>query len=400
MYPFLLEAYERLLDLTNLNFKRFLFDSFKPGRLTALIGPRGAGKTTLLLQWIKSYADTKTAFYFAADSVYFQQMRLLEFVDQLYHLEGYRIFFIDEIHKYKNWNQEIKNLYDAFPDIKIVFSGSSQLELTQGSYDLSRRVSVYHLPGLSFREYLHFTQQSYFDPISLDELLLHPKKLHSLATVTKIAGHFKKYLRCGYYPFVVEVEQTHDERVLRIIDKIIFEDIPNYFDLKTNHLYLFKKILGFLASISPGDINIHTIAQNMQIAHQTLAHYLSILSQVGLIQMVYPFEGGNQYLRKPQKIFLHNTSLLQACQKLVGEPVTVGTVRELYFLQALRDAQHEVFYAKPGDFRTQKHIFEIGGKNKKGKQIAEIKTPAFLVKDDILLSSHHAIPLMYFGFLY
>lgn len=401
MDDFLHQAYLRLLDNTALSFKRYLYDRFQPGRLTGLLGPRGVGKTTLLLQYIKeNLTDSQSAFYFSADSVYFRQSTLVKFINDLYNLEGYRLFFIDEIHKYANWNQELKNLYDAFPDIKIIYSGSSTLELIKGSHDLSRRVKIYHLPGLSFREYLHFTTHRDTPSLTLVDLWQNHTKINRLSAIDKLMGHFKKYLAYGYYPFAFEDPYSYYERIMQIIDKIIFEDIPNYFDLKTHNLYLFKKILGYLSSIPPGEVNTHNIAQNMQISHQTISHYLNILSEVGLVRMIYPFETGNQYLRKPEKIFLHNTTLLSAFEQFIGEGVNKGTLRELYFVQAMQDARQTIFYSKQGDYRSKNIIFEIGGKNKTTKQITKAPLPAVLVKDDILTASKNIIPLLFFGFLY
>ncbi len=401
MDSFLQETFERLLNNTDLSFKRYLYHQFKPGRLTGLIGARGVGKTTLMLQYIKEVlARDQRVFYFSADSIYFQQSTLLGFINDLYRLEGYRIFFIDEIHHYANWNQELKNIYDAFPDIQVIYSGSSTLELVKGSHDLSRRATLYHLHGMSFREYLNFSEQCNETPISFDELLENPKQFNRLGQIDTILGHFKQYLATGYYPFIFEDPHTYYERVVRIIDKIIFEDIPNSFDLKTHNLHVFKKILSFLATIPPGEVNTHNIAKNMNVSDQTITNYLTILQSVGLIEMIYPIEGGNQYLRKPQKIFLHNTTLLYTLQQFVGEPLSQGTLRELYFIQTLRDANQPVYYSQQADYRTKNVIFEVGGKNKPAKQIANATTPAFLVKDDILVASQHVIPLLYFGFTY
>ncbi len=401
MDAFLNQTFERLLDRTSLSFTRYLYDDFKPSRLTGLIGPRGVGKTTLMLQYIKkNLAQDKKVFYFSADSIYFRQMTLLEFINEQYNLEGHRIFFIDEIHQYANWNQELKNLYDAFPDIKIIYSGSSKLELMKGSHDLSRRVKLYHLPGMSFREYFNFVTKNKIAPIDLSALLKHPKEFNALGQLDTVMGHFKKYLQTGYYPFIFEDPHTYYERVMRIITKIIFEDIPNYFDLKTHNLHLFQKILSYLATIPPGEVNTNNIAKNMNVAHQTIFNYLNILEDVGLIQMIYPFEGGNQYLRKPQKIFLQNTTLLYTLQELVGENLHKGTLRELYFIQALRDANKKVYYSKHADYRTKENIFEIGGKNKTAKQITNLEMPAMLVKDDLLVAGQQIIPLMFLGFAY
>ncbi len=401
MDAFLQQTFERLLAITDLSFKRYLYDSFQLSRLTGIIGPRGVGKTTLMLQYIKEkLAKDQKVFYFSADAIYFRQSTLVEFINDLYNLEGHRFFFIDEIHKYANWEQELKNLYDAFPDIKIVYSGSSMLELVKGSHDLSRRAKLYHLSGMSFREYLNFSQKNDLKAIKLSKLLSNPQNFNELGAINTVIGHFKKYLAAGYYPFFFEDTHTYYERVMRVIEKIIFVDIPSYFDLKTHNLHLFKKILSYLSNIPPGEVNTNNIAKNMQVAHQTVFNYLTILESVGLIQIIYPFEGGNQYLRKPQKIFLHNTTLFYTLQQAFGDTANQGTLRELYFIQALRDANQKIYYSKQADYRTKTHIFEIGGKNKTTKQIANLEIPAFLVKDDILVASKQTIPLWFFGLIY
>lgn len=399
MKDLLKESYERLIAHVQLDVKRGLYSHFKPGRLTGLVGPRGVGKTTLMLQYIKEhlYQEGKT-FYFSADAVYFHQSTLLEFIDDLYKYEGYRIFFIDEIHQYKNWNQELKNIYDSFPDVKVLFSGSSMLELLAGSYDLSRRINTYRLPGLSFREYLHFSRELEISPISFEKLVADPRNFSNFSQIDTVLGHFKTYLEVGYYPFIFEDPSTYYERVSAIINKIIFEDIPNCFDLKTANLHLFKKLLGCLASIPPGEVNSNSIARNIGIAHQTVENYLHVLASLGLINMIFPYEGGGQLLRKPKKIFIHNTTLLHALQSYIGKGIQKGNVRELYFLQALRDANLNVYYSKQGDYRVGDHLFEIGGKNKKGKQLQGLE--GTLVKDDILLPSKNVIPLFYMGFLH
>lgn len=400
MIDLLKEAFERLIDLADLSTKRILFDRFIPKRLTGLIGPRGVGKTTLMLQYIKENQHQKERiFYFSADSVYFRQTTLLEFVDQLYKFEGYRLFFIDEIHQYKNWTQELKNIYDSYPNIQLVFSGSSMLDLLKGSHDLSRRVNIYHLPGLSFREYLLFAQNLKIPVAPFKELIASPKDFTHFGHIDTVLGHFRTYLEKGYYPFFFEDPQTYSERIMQIVSKIIFEDIPNCFDLKTANLHLFKQLLGYLASIPPGEANTNNIARNIGLAHQTVEHYLHILDQVGLITLVYPVEGGGQYLRKPKKIFIHNTNLLHTLNSLVGSDMNQGNLRELFFVQALRDAEKPLFYSKQGDFRVENQIFEIGGKNKTVKQLQSAELPGMIVKDDVLYPGQNAIPLFYFGFI-
>ena len=403
MFRFITATYHRLIDNLTSSQTRYLYSSFNlNNRLTGLVGARGVGKTTLLLQYIKKelYKEGK-CFYFSADLVYFQQINLLNFVSDLHLIEGYQTICIDEIHKYHGWNQELKNLYDSFPNLKIIFSGSSQLDLVEGSHDLSRRAKLYRLQGLSFREYLNFSLGFHLKPFSFEEIINEPQScLNKLKDVEKILPHFNQYLKNGYYPFVFEDPQSYYEKISRVIEKTIFEDIANYYNLKTPNLHYFKQLLTYLASIPPGDLNAHNLSKNLGIDHKTVEHYLAILASVGLIRQMRPYEGGSVGMRKPSKILLNNTNLIHTIQQYLGNGVSKGMERELFFVQSLQNAGIEIFYSKQADYRTNKYIFEIGGKNKTKTQLKEIKEPSYLVKDDILQSLQGEIPLFLFGFLY
>lgn len=403
MFRFITETFHRLIEGLSISQTRYLYPSFDlRNRLTGLIGPRGVGKTTLMLQYIKNelLKDGK-CFYFSADLVYFQQTTLLAFVSDLHLVEGYKVIFIDEIHKYQGWNQELKNIYDAFPSLKIVFSGSSMLDLVKGSHDLSRRAKLYYLHGLSFREYLNFSLDLHLQPIGLQDLLEDTAtSLKQLKGVDRILPHFGDYLKNGYYPFVFEDPHSYYERVSRVIDKTIFEDVATYYNLKTPNLQYFKKLLTYLASIPPGELNLHSLAKNLGIDHKTVEHYVTILASVGLIREMRPYEGGGPRLRKPSKILLNNTNLIYTMQQYLGQQPSKGMERELFFLQSLQNAGIEIFYSKQADYRTREALFEIGGKNKTREQLKGLKEPSYLVKDDIIHSLKGEIPLFLFGFLY
>lgn len=403
MFRFITATFHRLIDELSISHTRYLYPSFNlNNRLTGLIGPRGVGKTTMLLQYIKNelYKEGK-CFYFSADLIYFQNSSLLEFVSDLHQIEGYQVIFIDEIHKYHGWNQELKNLYDAFPSLKIVFSGSSMLDLIGGSHDLSRRAKLYRLHGLSFREYLNITLNLSLESIPFKIILNETKSaLDKLKEISRILPHFETYLKQGYYPFVFEDPHSYYEKISRVIEKTIFEDIANYYNLKTPNLQYFKRILTYQASIPPGDLNIHNLAKNLGIDHKTAEHYIFILASVGLIRELRPYEGGSPGLRKPSKILLNNTTLMHTMQQYLGLPISKGMERELFFAQSLQNAEIDLFYSKQADYRTREVIFEIGGKNKTRQQLKDLPEPSFLVKDDILYSLKGEIPLLLFGFLY
>jgi predicted AAA+ superfamily ATPase len=394
--------YQRLLRDVTLEHYRFIYEQFNlDDRLTGLVGPRGAGKTTLLLQFIKNhYPDSSQVFYFSADHIYFEKVTLYEFIEDLYLSEHVTTFFIDEIHQYHHWSQEIKNIYDGFPGIKIVFSGSSSLELIKGGYDLSRRAKMFYLPGMSFREYLNMTTNSHISSISFHDLMNnHQQYDQFLSEFPRINGCFNDYLRQGFYPFYRENPLSYYEKILDIIDKTIQEDIANFYKLKTANLHHFKKILSFLTSVPPGSVSVHNLSKNLGIDDKTVTNYLNILSETGLINLIYPAESGNQGLRRPEKIFLNNTNLQYAIEGNISSKVEVGTIRELFFIQALTHAGKKIFHSKQGDFSVDDYTFEIGGKNKTSKQIRDIEK-SFLVKADILISRRREIPLMLMGFLY
>lgn len=398
MFRFITETFHRLIEEVSFPHTRYLYPHFATtNRLTGLVGARGVGKTTMLLQYIKNelIKDGK-CFYFSADLIYFQQLSLLQFVSDLHQKEGYKIIFIDEIHKYAGWGQELKNIYDSFPSLKIVFSGSSTLDLVKGSYDLSRRAKLYKLEGLSFREYLNFSMGLNLQPICFSDLL----QGRFLEKIPKILTHLEDYLNRGYYPFVFEDSHSYHEKISRVIEKTIFEDIANYYNLKTPNLHYFKRILSYLASIPPGDVSIHNLSKSLEIDHKTTEHYLAILIAVGLVRELRPYEGGSGGLRKSAKFFLGNTTLMHTMQQYVGQPLSKGTERELFFLQSLESAGIDLFYSSIGDYQTRDTLFEIGGKSKTRRQLKKAELPAYLVKDDILCPLKQEIPLFYSGFLY
>lgn len=400
---FLWQTYHRLIAEINITHKRFLYSQLNLNhRLTGIIGARGVGKTTLLLQYIKEHLYSQNnAFYFSADSIYFNSTSILEYIEQLYHIQGITIFFIDEIHKYKNWSQELKNIYDAFPAIKIVFSGSSSIDLIEGTYDLSRRAKLLYLPGLSFREYLNFKTGSQFEAVDFQELVdTHQKIATRLSSLATISQHFKEYIEFGYYPIVFENRDDLYQALANVIEKTIYDDIASFYNLKTENLSHFKRIINFLATIPPGKVNSNNIAKNLHIDNKTAAHYLEILSRSGMIRVLFASAHGNQILRKPEKIYLDNTTLLSAVNVLLSTKSDLGTARELVFLQLMDGAKLPVFYSEIGDFAINEIVFEIGGKNKTGQQLKECDGKKIVVKDNILIGTKNEIPLYLFGFLY
>jgi len=396
-------TYRRLLNANNYPAERYLFKQFNlSSRLTGLVGPRGTGKTTMLLQYIKQkLPDPQQAIYVSLDSIFFSNTLLINFVEELHETEGVQFFFLDEIHKYPNWNQELKNIYDSYPNIKIVFSGSSSLDLIKGGYDLSRRGHIFRIGGMSFREYLYLKFGKEFPPLSLEQVLAGTaKEIEEIAAYPKIRGHFANYIEHGYYPFIFEGIDTYHQKILNVIDKTIFDDIANFYPLKTENLPNFKKIMAYLATIPPGELNRNNIAKHIGLDNKTVQNYLQILKETGLVRLVATDKSGSAILKTTEKIYLDNPNMYRAISGEIGHPCKKGTVREIFFISMIENSGHKIFYSKIGDFSVNGINFEIGGKGKSKKQIKADLKHSYLVKDDILYGGKYDIPLFLFGFLY
>lgn len=394
--------YGLLKDIQPKQHRRYLYAELNlKNRLLGIVGARGVGKTTLMLQYILDNFPAPMraeVLYFSADHIYFTNNTLVKFVHDAYFDDRVKYFFIDEIHKYKNWDQELKNIYDSYPEIKIMFSGSSSIDLIKGTYDLSRRAILKNLAGLSFREYLNFKMNAHYEVIKADDILANYQQLdNKFVEIENLKYHFKNYLSRGYYPFVFTEEEGYYERINQIVDKTIYEDIANFYKLKTENLHYLRKIISYLSTIPPGEVNTNNLARYLAIDNKTAFHYLHILSEAGLVRLIYPQVKGNQLLRKVEKIFLNNTTLQHAVNEQVSSTIEKGTIRELFFIQSLQDAGVDVYYNKQGNFLALDTIFEIGGKN---KTMHQISAQDILVKDDILMSGHRVIPLYYWGFCY
>ena len=398
----IISTYRRLLKSTNYNTHRYLFTTFNMNsRLTGLVGPRGTGKTTLLLQFIKEKIDIKGSIYVSLDNIYFTQTKLIDLVDDLYEINGIRNFFFDEVHKYPKWNQELKNIYDSYPNINIVFSGSSSMDLIKGTYDLSRRGKLFKLGGMSFREYLEFRLDINLRNYNLNEILENPDPLiEEISGIERIKGHFLEYLDSGYYPFFFEDEENYHQKIMNIIDKTIYEDISNYYRLNTENLVNFRKILSYLATIPPGQLNRNSISKHIGLDNKTIENYLNILNETGLVCMIKENKAGSGLLKTTEKIYLDNSNLYKTIIQEIGFEYRKGTVREIFFIKMLQNSGEKVYYSRIGDFRVRDYNFEIGGKGKQKKQIKENLQNSYLVKDDIIYATGNEIPLYLFGFLY
>ena len=313
-----------------------------------------------------------------------------------------RILCIDEIHKYPNWAQELKNIYDKHRQLKIIFSGSSSVDLIKEKYDLSRRAVLRHLPGLSFREFLEMKLEQKFPVLTLAQIIDGKKTaIKSIAKTPRLLALFQEYLRVGYYPLFREFSEPRDmhEALEGVIDKIIHVDIAAYYSLKTSTLPVFRKILYFIHTATPASININSIAKSVTKDHTDVANYLEMMKDAGLLRFLLIDKMGHALIRNAEKVYLNNTNLAYTLERATGKKAGTGQMRELFFVASLENARLKPFYSKNGDVKCADTVFEIGGAGKDMTQIKDVKN-AYVVSDDILFWNNKKLPLYLFGFLY
>lgn len=386
----LYQKFEILLQNTSTEFKRYLYNKIAwDSRLVGVVGPRGVGKTTMILQYIKENLDSRKALYASADDLYFSDNRLYDLADNFYKSAG-EYLFIDEIHKYPDWSRELKNIYDSFPTLKVVFTGSSILDILKGSSDLSRRALIYNLQGLSFREYLKLFHNYEYRSYSLEEIVNNDVKLTDIKHPLPL---FKDYLKRGYYPFTLEDEV--DIRLGQVVVQTLEVDIPQYANLNVGTSRKLKHLLSIIAESVPFKPNFSKISQIINVSRNSLDDYFSYMEKAGLIGQLRNEFAGLRGLGKVEKVYLDNTNIIY---NLVGDKSNSGNVRETFFFNQMR-LYNKIKSSKKSDFIVDEYTFEVGGKSKQQKQI-EQDGKSFIVKDDIEFGYLNVIPLWAFGFNY
>jgi len=376
-------------------FKRYLYASINwRQRLIGIVGSRGVGKTTLMLQYyLENFNTPEDCLYISADNVNTAAAGLFNLAEEFFNLGG-KTLLIDEVHKYPNWQRELKNIYDSFPSKRVIFSGSSSIHILRGKADLSRRAVYYNLSGLSFREFLNMRDAKSFKPLSFDEILKnHVKIAGSISADFPILRRFKDYLKFGYYPFFNEGIEEFTAKLSNVVEKIFYEDIPLLFNVRPSTIHSLKKLFYLVATSQPFTPNISRISSQLGISKEYIYAYIDELEKAGLFMLLYPKEKGFKLLRKPQKIYLECPSLFYLVEEEKGFLAEKGSVREAFFVN---QASHAVnlYSSQNADFVDDKNrLFEIGGRNKKASD-------CFIVSDDINVGFKNKIPLWLFGFLY
>ncbi|GHU62025.1 ATPase AAA [Bacteroidia bacterium] len=310
---------------------------------------------------------------------------------------GGKYLFLDEIHKYPNWSVELKNIYDDFPDLKVVFTGSSMLEILNSKADLSRRAVVYYMQGLSFRKYLNMNLKTDFEIINLTDLLQNQREFSSMIlNKIKPLEHFPAYLKHGYYPFYTEAPMLYYHRIEETLNMVLEIELPLLRGVEVAYIKKLKQLLQIIAESVPFIPNVSKLSQRIGVERITFTNYLYHLSEAGLTKHLYKDADGVNKLQKPDKIYLENSNISYA---LVAANTDIGNIRETFFLNQL-SFKNRVEYVNKGDFMVNdKFTFEVGGKSKNDEQIKNIKN-SFVVADNIEYGFQNKIPLWLFGFLY
>lgn len=396
----LIVRYKRLLAATPTTYIRSLADAINwDSRLIAIRGARGVGKTTLMLQYLKLHYgdDTRSALYASLDSVYFTRHSLIDLAEQFY-LKGGKHLFLDEVHKYPTWSQELKNIYDEFPELKVVFTGSSLLRILNAEADLSRRCISYNMQGLSYREFLKLFHQIDIRPYTLNEILYDSDSVcNEVNSIFRPLAYFDEYLKYGYYPFSMEGNQDYYTRIENVVNMILEIELPQQCGVDISNIRKLKSLLGILSSEVPFMVDITKLSALAELSRTTLLTYLQYLDRAKLIHLLYADNDSIKKLQKPDKIYMENTNLLYA---LTLKEVNKGTLREVFMVNQLSYNHRIEYCTRKADYTIDgKYTIEVGGKSKDGKQIASTEN-AFIASDNIEYPAGNKIPLWSFGLLY
>lgn len=393
----LFEFQENLLRPVTNDFRRYLHQQINWGqRMVGIKGPRGAGKTTLMLQHLKyDLGLPSNALYITADHTWFYNHTLLETANDWYK-QGGKVLFIDEVHKYANWSVELKNIYDGLPEMQVIFSASSALDIYRGEADLSRRVVSYLLAGLSFREYLLFTSDISFDSVSIDDIINDHRKLSRMITDGfRPLPAFQKYLQVGYLPIIAEGEDSYLLKLNQVINTIVDTDMAYIAGYNTGTATKIKKLLGVISESVPFKPNIAALSRKLDLSRDSVYQYIYQLKDARLLNTLSAEGKGVSTLQKPDKLFLENTNLAFALK----EKPDMGNIRETFVLNQLLNAGIQASSPSEGDFAINGLTIEVGGKNKNASQVKHLDN-YLIAADDIEIGNGNKVPIWLFGFLY
>lgn len=388
----LMQTYRTKLGMTPTDYVRSFHETINwKNRLIGILGQKGVGKSTMMLQHIKLYDRIGDSLYVQADDFYFSGHRIFDLAMEFFKRGGKRLY-IDEIHKYKGWTTEIKMIYDQLPSLSVIYSGSSILDLKKGGKaDLSRRTREYTMPILSFREYLNISNGWKLKESSLDEIL--SGNVDFPYAAERPLKYYREYLEHGCYPYFSEEDFLI--KLSQAVNATVEDDIPKYAEMTVAASVKLKKLMYILAQSVPYKPNYATLARDLEISRNSLPDYIEYLEKSGLFNALREKSTGDGILQKKDKLYLNNSNIIYA---LGLDKRDEGTIRETMFLTWTKQ-KHNVWSSKISDFEIGDITFEVGGKNKKGKQLKGAEN-GYIVKDNIEYADGKCIPIWMFGFIY
>lgn len=393
----IVEFYHSKLSQVSLDFKRYLYPQINwDSSVIGIMGERGVGKTTMLLQRIKEkYANPDDTFYISLDHYWFGTHELQDLIKFMYK-RGITEFYIDEVHKYKGWSGILKTLVDELHDLRIVYTGSSLLEIDNAKVDMSRRQTPYTLKGMSFREYLEYDGSLKMNAVTLEELLSnHVPIAMDIVSKTKVLVAFDTYLHTGVYPFYRDAGKDFLVRLKEVVDTVIESDLPAVEKITYDTVDKCKKLLMIIAENVPLQPNVDKLATSLGTTRDTLLKLLYKLDKAEILELLTVELKSYKKLVNPQKIYLGNTNLMYA----LSPKIEIGTLRETFFIDQCASVG-TVQMPPKGDFLVNgKYLFEVGGEGKTFDQIADIPN-SYLAVDGIETGYGARIPLWMFGLLY
>ncbi len=393
----LFNNYHRKITKVDLRFKRYLYSQINwDARIISIKGARGVGKTTMLLQHIlENYKNIDQTLYVSLDDLWFTTHSLIELVDWA-DQHGIRRLYLDEVHRYELWSETIKNIYDNYPDMSIVYTSSSLLILDSAKTDLSRRQTSYTLYGMSFREFLAFEGIIHIDTITLEDLLQHHVE-HAMQIMKsiRVAPYLEAYLHHGYYPFYKESGNDFPARLRETVSVVIDTDLPAVEKVSFETIQKIKKLVMIISENVPFEPKMSELWRQLSTSNELGLRMLYALDKAQILSLLTSKAKNYKFLYKPDKIFLGNPNLMHALCTIVNK----GNERETFFYNQF-SVSHDVKTPDKGDFLIDNHyLFEVGGKKKSFEQIADVPS-SFLAVDDTEVGYGNRIPLWLFGFCY
>ena len=373
--------------------RRMLMDEIDwSHRLIGIKGSRGVGKTTFLLQYAKEHFGTdRSCLYVNFNNLYFTEHTLVEFAAE-FCAQGGTTLLLDQTFKYENWSKELRECYDTFPGLHIVFSGSSVMRLIEENIDLQDVVASYNLRGFSFREFLNLEAGTAFPSYSLDDIINHHEEIaKAICSTVHPLDFFQDYMHHGYYPFFLE-DRNFSETLIKTMNMMLEVDILLIKQIELKYLSKIRRLLFLIMNNAPAAPNVSQLSNEIGVSRATVMNYIKYLKDARLLNMLYA--DGDEYPKKPNLVYVHNTNLMYT--------INSGNVDKLaeqktFFYNALH-AFHKVNICKYHlDFCIdQKYHFKCENKPETGKHYSKVIYAA----DNIETGNKNVIPLWLFGFLY